>query len=160
MPSMAGPEVSATPRPWARVLVLDDEAPVRDLWVEALHEAGYDAMGVARGDDAIGRRAEFAPDLILLDMMMPHMDGFEFLARLRAHSPAAQTPLLIVSALGESLGHALDAQGSRILGIAGILMKPVDVAVLLGAVRRIIGPGARHVRDDRHGQSFGERPFR
>ena len=100
MPSMAGPEVSATPRPWARVLVLDDEAPVRDLWVEALHEAGYDAMGVARGDDAIGRRAEFAPDLILLDMMMPHMDGFEFLARLRH----AHRRLTLRSSLSRPLG--------------------------------------------------------
>ena len=76
--------------------------------------------------------------------MMPHVDGFEFLARLRARSPVTHTPLVIVSALGGALGHALDAQGSRVLGIVGILMKPVDLAVLLGAVRRIIGPG-RHL---------------
>jgi len=124
-----------------RVLVLDDEEPVRDLWVDALREAGYDVVGFVRGDEALARLPDIDPAVIVLDMLMPHMDGFEFLARLRAAS-ADRTPLLIISALGESLVHSIDAHGSTILGIAGILMKPVDMSRLVAEIQRIIGDGA------------------
>jgi CheY-like chemotaxis protein len=56
--------------------------------------------GFALGADVLARLPDLAPDLILLDMMVPGMDGYEFLARLRAQPMASSVPLLIVSALG------------------------------------------------------------
>jgi CheY-like chemotaxis protein len=126
--------------PARRILVVEDEQAVREVWVEALEEAGYDVLGFAEGADALARLSELRPDLILLDMMMPSMDGYEFLARLRANPSSTRIPLLIISAIGESLSMSIDAPGAETLGVAGILPKPLNLPDLLGHVERIIGP--------------------
>ncbi len=122
-----------------RIVIVEDEEWVRALWVEALEEAGYAVEGFAAGADVLARLEELAPDLILLDMMMPGMDGFEFLARLRANPASVRIPLLIISALGEVLEMAIDERGARALGVAGILAKPLGVPTLLEHVQRVIG---------------------
>lgn len=122
-----------------RILVLDDEEAVRDLLVEALEQAGYATLGLAAGADALARVSELTPELILLDMLMPGMDGFEVLARLRTNPQSARIPLLIISALGGVL--FLDADGRTALGVSGILTKPLHLPALIEHVRRIIGPG-------------------
>ncbi len=126
--------------PPPRIVVLEDEEQVRDVWMEALEEAGYAVRGFGVGADVLARLGELAPDLILLDMMMPGMDGFEFLARLRANPASARIPLLIISAIGESLDLSIDAQGARTLGVAAILAKPLNLATLIQHVERIVGP--------------------
>ncbi len=127
--------------PARRVLVLEDEQDVRDVWVEALEIAGYSVVGIAAGVEALQRLPDLQPELILLDMMMPEMDGFEFLARIRANPVSAHIPVLIVSALGNALLHAIDRRGAETLGVAGILPKPVQVGTLIERVGQIIGPG-------------------
>jgi len=126
--------------PAPRIVVVEDEAEVRALLVEALEVAGYSVRGFAIGAEALAELGGVAPDLILLDMMMPGMDGYEFLARLRTDPGTRPIPLLIVSALGESLAMSLDDRGARTLGVAGVLNKPLDLANLLEHVKRIIGP--------------------
>jgi CheY-like chemotaxis protein len=126
-----------------RILVVEDEAEVRAVWVEALEEAGYAVTAFGLGADALARMAELAPDLILLDMMMPGMDGYEFLARLRTNPGSAGIPLLIISAVGESLSRSLEERDARTLGVAGILAKPLDLRTLLGHVERIVGSASR-----------------
>ena len=126
-----------------RILVLEDEAEVRAVWVEALEDVGYVVEGFELGAEALARVAERVPDLILLDMMMPGMDGYEFLARLRTNAGSAGVPLLIVSAVGESLSRSLEERDARTLGVAGILAKPLDLATLVGHVQRIVGPASR-----------------
>ena len=123
-----------------RIAVLEDEDAVRAIWVEMLEEAGYVAEGYGAGAQLLQRVRQSRPDLILLDMMMPGMDGFEFLARLRAGPDGGDVPLLIISAIGESLELSIDEQGARTLGVAGILTKPLDRATLLEHVERIVGP--------------------
>lgn len=123
-----------------RIVVLEDEEQVREVWMEALQEAGYAVRGFGAGADLLTGLAELAPDLILLDMMMPGMDGFEFLARLRANPASARIPLLIISAIGESLGLSIDERGARTLGVAAILAKPLNLSTLLQHVERIVGP--------------------
>lgn len=125
-----------------RILVVEDDELVRDVWVDALQEAGYTVTGFELGADALGRLPELTPDLILLDMMMPQMDGFEFLARLRRNPEGAHVPVLIVSALGDDLRCSIDPAGAKTLGVAGVLTKPVSLATLLGEVERVIGPSA------------------
>ena len=129
--------------PGPRIVVIDDEAEVRQVWVDALQEAGYAVEGFALGSEALARLPELTPDLILLDMMMPGMDGYEFLARLRANPASARVPLLIVSGLGEFLSGAIDERGAAAMGVAAILAKPLDLAVLVERVRQIVGPPRR-----------------
>lgn len=127
--------------PQKRILVLEDEPDVRDVWVEALEDAGYAAVGIMSGAEALARIPDLAPDLILLDMMMPGMDGFEFLARVRKNPLCAEIPVLIISALGDALVQAIDRRGARTLGVVGILAKPAQVRNLLERVEEVIGPG-------------------
>jgi two-component system OmpR family response regulator len=126
--------------PGPRIAVLEDEGDVRDVWVEALQAAGYEVEGFAQGSDLLNRLPALAPDLIVLDMMMPGMDGFEFLARLRGTPNGANLPLLIVSALGESLALSIDERGAAALGVTGILAKPLTLRNLIDNVERVVGP--------------------
>ena len=68
----------------ARVLVVDDEATIRDLLSGSLRLAGFEVMTAASGAEAVRAAASSRPDLILLDVMMPDGDGFEVARRLRA----------------------------------------------------------------------------
>jgi CheY-like chemotaxis protein len=126
-----------------RVAVLEDEDQVRAVWLEALEEAGYAVEGFGDGAALLARVRQTPPDLILLDMMMPGMDGFEFLARLRANPHSAGIPLLIISAIGESLDMSIDEDGARTLGVAAILPKPLNLPTLIEHVERIVGPARR-----------------
>jgi cyclic di-GMP phosphodiesterase len=128
--------------PGPRIIVLDDDDGVRAVWVDALQAAGYTVNGFGLGGEVLARLPDLAPDLILLDMMMPGMDGYEFLARLRANPASSRVPLLIVSGIGESLAVAIDDRAASALGVAAILTKPLDLNVLLQHVERIAGPPA------------------
>jgi CheY-like chemotaxis protein len=127
------------------VFVVEDEAPVRAVIVEALERSGYRVTGFGDGASALRRMDETLPDLILLDMRMPGMDGFEFLARLRANPPWVGVPVIVVSGLGEDLLKAIDTRSAETLGVAGIFAKPFDIPTLLRYVRGTItrGPALR-----------------
>ena len=127
--------------PKVQVMVLDDEDRLREVLIAVLASAGYAAAGVASGAEGLARFAELDPDLIILDMMMPGIDGFEFLARLRAGPGHKRVPVLINSALGSTLGRALETQSAETLGIVGVLEKPVRMEMLLERVKEVIGPG-------------------
>jgi len=128
--------------PGPRIVVLDDDADVRGAWVDALQAAGYTVDGFGLGAEVLSRLPDLAPDLILLDMIMPGMDGYEFLARLRANPASSRVPLLIISGMGESLSMAIDSRAAAALGVAAILTKPLDLDVLVQHVEQIVGPPA------------------
>ncbi len=117
-------------------MVIEDEASVRDVWVDALVAAGFAVVGFVAADEALARMPELLPDLILLDMLMPRMDGFEFLARLRSDPAWARVPVLIVSGLGDDL--FIDGPGARSLGVVGVLSKPIEIVTLLEHVRQAL----------------------
>lgn len=121
-----------------QILVLEDEDAVRNVLVDILRVHGYDAIGLGDLQAALAR-SDLAPDLILLDMLMPGMDGFEFLARIRAGATWAHVPVIIVSALGSMLQHTIDDRAARTLGIAAILAKPFNATALIAHVRRALG---------------------
>jgi CheY-like chemotaxis protein len=124
-----------TPRKW--VLVVDDNARLRALWIEVLEEAGYRAIGSEDGLAAGDLIRDLFPDLILLDLRMPRASGWDFLENLRANPKWQTIPVVIVSAhLEEGPDLASDAG----LNIAGQLAKPVSVGDLLAKVEQIIGP--------------------
>jgi CheY-like chemotaxis protein len=121
--------------PTGEIFVIEDDYPVRMVMEEALTEAGYRATGFGNGLAALDALAVKQPDLILLDMRMPRMDGFEFLNKLRANPACATIPVIIVSGLGDELLRAIDARAAESLGVVGIFAKPFDVPTLVRYIR-------------------------
>ena len=79
-------------------LVIEDDPDSRDVMVRMLAREGWKVRSAENGAEGIERVEESAPDLILLDLMMPVMDGFEFLAELRSHAEWRKLPVIVVSA--------------------------------------------------------------
>jgi CheY-like chemotaxis protein len=80
------------------VLVVDDDATVRQLLRRMLESEGYAVLEADNGRAALGALAEARPSVILLDLMMPEMDGFEFVAELRRHEPWRAIPVIVITA--------------------------------------------------------------
>ena len=101
----------------AKVLVVEDELMMRDLVVRKLAANGYDVKMAADGKEALGVWRAEAPDLVLLDLVMPEMDGFEVLKQIRADkSPGlANTPVIVLSNLWSN-EDILKAQNLKIQG--------------------------------------------
>ncbi|GAC1607767.1 MAG: hypothetical protein NVS3B26_02160 [Mycobacteriales bacterium] len=120
--------------PLATVLIVDDEPTNRKLLETLLQSDGYRTTTAATGELALVSVAEDRPDLILLDVMMPGMDGYEVAGTLKADAATANIPIIIVS--------ALDDRGARIHGLrAGaeeFLTKPVDKGELWLRVRNLL----------------------
>jgi two-component system OmpR family response regulator len=120
--------------PWERVLLVDDDPDVGPLVVLALGQVeGYTVEVCGSSIDAVERARSFRPDLILLDVMMPGMDGPETLKALRADETTASIPVIFMSA-----GAAWrDALQYRKLGAMGVIPKPFDPALLPATLRGI-----------------------
>ena len=117
-----------------RVLVVDDMAYLRDIQVLLLSEAGDSATALGNAREALDRLSELAPDLILLDVSMPEMDGRQFLARLRAAPQWQRVPVILTT-------------GKAVEGLAresgcDVLAKPFSEVALLDRVNRLIGSAA------------------
>lgn len=112
----------------ARVLVVDDESDIRLALAEVLAEEGHQVVAARDGAEALKFLCSFHPDLVLLDLMMPGMNGWEFRREQKqlADSALAHTPVVILSALGRE--GAIDAEG--------FVPKPFDLEELLGAITR------------------------
>ena len=82
----------------ARILVVDDEADISTILTVTLRRAGYEVASAADGIEALEAIHRQAPDLILLDVMMPRSDGLETLKRIRQHPPTAQVPVIMLTA--------------------------------------------------------------
>lgn len=121
----------------SRILVVEDEEGIRDVWMEVLGDAGYSVVGAEDGQEALRRVARIRPDLILLDMVMPGIDGAAVLERLRADPTGRAVPVLIVSALATGVAARLSGREQE-LGIAGILSKPLAPGELLAHVGRAL----------------------
>jgi CheY-like chemotaxis protein len=119
---------TAAPEP-RRVLIVDDDADVRTALGEILSSEGFAVSEAADGFEGLRRAREERPDVILLDLVMPGMDGFEFRAAQRTDPRLAAVPVVVISACDrpEPAG-GFDA--------AAYLHKPCDVRVLLEAVGR------------------------
>lgn len=108
------------------ILVVDDEADIRDTIAELLADEGYAVEEASDGAEALAKAKGCHPAMVLLDLMMPGMNGWEFRARQRDDPDLAGIPVIVVSALGRVPG--VDA--------AGYLQKPFELDDLLSVVRR------------------------
>ncbi|MDO8767099.1 MAG: response regulator, partial [Burkholderiaceae bacterium] len=82
----------------ASILIVDDDARERKLLETLLHAEDYSTLSVASGEDALSAIAQWAPDLILLDIMMPGMDGYQVANRLKANPATAHIPIIMLTA--------------------------------------------------------------
>lgn len=115
------------------VLIVDDNQTARETLVAMLEGEGYDLRQAKDGIQALHMLEELQPDLILLDVMMPRMDGFEVCRRIRATPQLAEVPIILLT--------ALDDQASLLRGIESgaddFLSKPIDRRELRARVRTI-----------------------
>jgi CheY-like chemotaxis protein len=115
----------------ARILVVDDDAPIRLLMRTVLREYGFDSVDAAGGEQALNLARQTTPDLILLDRNMPGgMSGDETLSALRAEPGLANVPVLILS------GEPIEPGELRNLGADGAVLKPFDVMALVETIRK------------------------
>lgn len=108
------------------ILVVDDERDIRDTIAELLAEEGYAVEEAGDGAEALAKARDCKPIVVLLDLMMPGMNGWEFRARQRGDPELAAIPVIVLSALGKVPG--VDA--------AAYLQKPFGLEDLLSVVRR------------------------
>ena len=111
-----------------RILVVDDDADIRDAIGEILSAEGFEVCQAADGLEGLRRAHDERPDVILLDLSMPGMDGFAFRAAQRTDPALAAIPVVVISASEPEQAHGI--------GAAAYLHKPFDLRVLLAAVDR------------------------
>jgi PAS domain S-box-containing protein len=137
-PSVAERIAAATGGTTGTVLVVDDESEQRNLLVGLLEGEGYTVMTAPNGAVALELAAAHKPDVITLDVLMPGMDGWATLARLKQQPALCDIPVVIVSMKPDNdMGYAL--------GAADVLSKPIERDRLLGILERFGVGGPKHV---------------
>jgi len=127
----------------ARILIVDDDDNNRQLLQILLAPEGYILVTAASGEEALASVAEQPPDLILLDVLMPGMDGYEVAAELKGNLTTKNIPVIMLTAMDDR-----DARPRwQSAGAQGFLNKPVDRAELCLRVRDLLGLHPRSVRD-------------
>ncbi|GKY87365.1 response regulator [Sinisalibacter aestuarii] len=117
-----------------RILHVDDEPDIREIVRMSLSMVGrFDVEQCASGVEALDKAEAANPDLIILDVMMPHLDGEETFVRLREIDALADTPIIFMTARASSA----DYQKLRDLGAADIVIKPFDPMTLPDQLREI-----------------------
>jgi len=118
----------------ARILVVDDDPEIVNLFAYALRRAGYQVEGVLDGRAALERARQVPPDLILLDVMMPGIDGYEVARQLRAEAATAAIPIVMLTARALIADQVEGLQA----GANSYLVKPVTPSVLVNRVKEIL----------------------
>jgi signal transduction histidine kinase len=113
-----------------RLLVVEDDADIRETLISILEREGFAVTAAADGREALARLREAAADLVILDLMMPVMDGWQFRLAQKRDPVLAQIPVLAISADAGPKAAAIDA--------AAYLSKPFDYDVLLATIQRVL----------------------
>jgi CheY-like chemotaxis protein len=119
------------PAPVNHILVVDDDAAIRDVVADILQMSDYVVKTAANGAEALDQVRAEQPAAVLLDLMMPVMDGWEFLRRCRECTPCASVPVVVMSAAHDA------AEAASVLGAQGYLAKPFDMDKVLDVVDRL-----------------------
>jgi signal transduction histidine kinase/DNA-binding response OmpR family regulator len=124
-----------------RIMVVDDDAAVRTISKEVLEVGGYQVNEAASGEAALIEARRFRPDLFVLDVMMPHLDGFALAEALRADPVMGMTPIIFLSARADTA----DKVRAFRAGAEDYIVKPFDAAELLARVGKALSRQAKQL---------------
>jgi CheY-like chemotaxis protein len=117
----------------ARVMVVEDDDMIRQLITVNLEIEGFEVIGATDGREALARVKEVHPTVVTLDVMMPHLDGWETASRLRSDPETADIKLVLLSARAQQA----DLDRGEQIGVDAYLTKPFDPDELIEIVRRL-----------------------
>jgi two-component system, cell cycle response regulator DivK len=118
-----------------KILVVEDTEDNRQILRDLLSAAGYDMIEAHDGAEGVARASEHKPDLILMDIQMPVMDGYEATRRIRANPELKSIPIVAVT----SYALSGDEEKTRAAGCDGYIAKPYSPRQMLAKVREILG---------------------
>ncbi len=122
----------------AKILVADDEQDIRDLLGFTLKFAGHEVVTASNGEEAFQLAQKEKPELVLLDVRMPRMNGYEACRLMKADPALKDIPVMFVSAWGQDseINHGLEA------GAAGYIVKPFEPSQIILKVAEMVGKKA------------------
>jgi two-component system response regulator VicR len=123
----------------ARILCIDDEKEIIDLIRLILMRKGYEVAGAIGGEEGLAKAHSWKPDLVLLDLMMPDMDGWEVFHRIRADETLAEVPVIVVTARAQSIDRVL---GLHVARVNDYISKPFTPQDLIESVERVLAKKA------------------
>ncbi|UCG57822.1 MAG: response regulator transcription factor [Phycisphaerales bacterium] len=123
------------------ILIVEDDRDIAEMVEYNLTEAGYETMSASNGEDGVGLAKRHSPDLIILDIMLPVMDGFEVCRALKADEQTAEIPIVILSAKSQETDKVVGLE----LGADDYITKPFSPRELIARIRAVLrrGRGAR-----------------
>ena len=124
----------AVAQPRRSVLVIEDEQDTRDMYVVLLGHSGFDVVTARTGMEGFTRACEIRPDLILTDLGLPSLDGWEVIRRLKADTRTKQIPVVVITGRSTPELHDVAAK----LGCASLLTKPCMPDDLINEIERTL----------------------
>ncbi len=118
-----------------KILIIDDEPHLVEILANRLRSAGYEVISASSGEIGLEQARRENPDLILLDVLMPDLDGYEVLRHLKEAAPTRAIPVMMLTVKKWSE----DIQRSMAGGAADYVVKPFQPATLLEKVKKVIG---------------------
>lgn len=118
-----------------RILVVDDEVEAVKMMRIVLETSGYEVIGAHEGQEALKKAREENPDLIILDLMLPKMDGYKVCGLLKKDSRYAKIPIVMFTARVQEE----DIQLGKELGADAYITKPFEPQALLGKIKELLG---------------------
>jgi len=116
------------------ILIVDDDVHIRELLKQELHEAGYQVREAGDGREALAQIRQERPDLVVLDVMMPEMSGFDVVAVLKGDPQTMDLPIIILSI-------AEDRERGYRLGVDRYLTKPIEPGIVIEEIERLLAQG-------------------
>ena len=127
------------------ILIVDDEAIVREVVAQYLTQDGFAVETAADGTEALARFSAARPDLVLLDLMLPGIDGLEVCRRIRADEALARTPIIMLTAKGEESDVVLGLG----VGADDYVTKPFSLEEVIARLRVILRRAGKVAADER-----------
>ncbi len=116
-----------------KILLVDDEEMMIELFSELLSEEGYEVETALNGNQGIEKYKSFAPDLLVLDLMMPDLTGFEVCSYIREQEKDSSTKILLLTGMG---GNDIEEKGLK-AGANGVLFKPIPIDKLITKISQV-----------------------
>lgn len=122
-----------------KILLVDDEPEILDIYGEALEDGDFEVIRASNGLECIEKAKSEKPDLVLLDLKMPEMDGMEVFSNLHAYDETKDIKVVFLTAFGDPLSIETDIKLAKELGAIDFIKKGLDLDELVLRVREIVG---------------------